>query len=717
MTDSQGAVSEHALTQRNPYQPDGGERFTPAYQKTFRVVGVIERPETEPYQAPGYTVLTYLDSSLLLPEAQVTVAVRLRQAGPSLFGQAKELAKRAGMPAELQPDGTELYNVRYHDTLLAYEGSFSYQNIGRTVDLFALVVILIILAGSVSLIHNAFAISLSERSQYLGMLSSIGATKRQKRQSVFFEGFILGAVSIPLGVLFGALGLGITFVCINPMFENLNGGVPLKLVVSPYAVGVSIFCSALAILFSSISPALRSSRISPIDAIRQSHDICLTARAVKTSRLTRALFGVEGEIALKNMKRNRRRYRSTIFSIAVSLVLFLTASSVAQYVRSGSESAADDQNYDVRVFLNAQEEQTRLQYYTQLTALPSVQEATVLQALYTMLPVEFSQLAPLLQQNPEFLPEDGQLGSYCPFQILCIDDQSYARFAKETRADQFAPEEGALPGILINRVKIRQEGRFLESDVLKLSVGDTLSPVSSPTFSSLPPLTVAATTDQTPLGASLRSDGSASATLVVSPTVFAAILSSLPAEEDGASSAELYLRASNAEDFCDKASALAAAEGYRNSLSIQNVEAQRREAYETKTVVLVFVYGFVALIALICFANVTNTVTTSIGLRRREFAMLKSVGMTPKSFRRMLRYESLLYGFKALLYGLPVSFLVMYFLYHAFSMTFFSSFLTPWRSILLAAAGIFLLVSLVMLLAGRRVKKENIADALKREIF
>ena len=81
----------------------------------------------------------------------------------------------------------------------------------------------VIIIGSVALIYNAFAISVSERARHLGMLSSIGATKKQKRNSVFFEGAVIGTVSIPIGILAGLAGIGITFAFINTSLQNALG--------------------------------------------------------------------------------------------------------------------------------------------------------------------------------------------------------------------------------------------------------------------------------------------------------------------------------------------------------------------------------------------------------------------------------------------------------------------------------------------------------------
>lgn len=181
---------------------------------------------------------------------------------------------------------------------------------------FSAIIISIIMIGSVSLIYNAFAISVSERSRNLGMLSSVGATKKQKRNSVFFEGFVIGLISIPIGIISGILGIGITFYFINPLIKNaFMISESLKLVVMPTSIIVSVIVSIITILISTYIPARRASNISAIDAIRQTHDIKITRRQVKTSWLTRKIFGIEGEIGLKTLKETEKDTRLQYFRL------------------------------------------------------------------------------------------------------------------------------------------------------------------------------------------------------------------------------------------------------------------------------------------------------------------------------------------------------------------------------------------------------------------
>jgi putative ABC transport system permease protein len=129
----------------------------------------------------------------------------------------------------------------------------------------------------------------------------------------------------------------------------------------------------------------------------------------------------------------------------------------------------------------------------------------------------------------------------------------------------------------------------------------------------------------------------------------------------------------------------------------------------------VFTYGFIVLITAISMANIFNTISTSIALRKREFAILKSVGMTPKGFSKMLNYESVFYGVKSLVYGLPLSILLMYLIYRSLGYTFNYGFTLPWNSIIFVMGAVFFIVISAMLYSSSKIKQESIVEALKQE--
>lgn len=152
-----------------------------------------------------------------------------------------------------------------------------------------------------------------------------------------------------------------------------------------------------------------------------------------------------------------------------------------------------------------------------------------------------------------------------------------------------------------------------------------------------------------------------------------------------------------------------------NSLNLNDYAEREELKRNLVTIIQVFSYGFIVLISLVAATNVFNTITTNINLRRREFAMLKSVGMTQKGFHRMMNYECLLYGTRALLFGLPVSAGVTWLIYRAVAGGYETTWRLPWGAVGIAVLSVFLVVFATMMYAMSKIRKDNPIDALKNE--
>ena len=146
-------------------------------------------------------------------------------------------------------------------------------------------------------------------------------------------------------------------------------------------------------------------------------------------------------------------------------------------------------------------------------------------------------------------------------------------------------------------------------------------------------------------------------------------------------------------------------------LDTENMKMMNTVAF----VLQVFVYGFIALITLITIANIINTVSTGIAMRRKEFAMLKSVGTTPQGFRKMVVLESAFYGMKALVFALPISAGICFALNYTVGSNSIP-FEIDWIMTLCVIAVVFALVGTSMLYSVSKLRNDNIVETLKEEI-
>ena len=133
-------------------------------------------------------------------------------------------------------------------------------------------------------------------------------------------------------------------------------------------------------------------------------------------------------------------------------------------------------------------------------------------------------------------------------------------------------------------------------------------------------------------------------------------------------------------------------------------------------VIKILLYGFISLVTLIGVTSVFNTINTSIALRRKEFAMLRSMGLTPGGFNKIICFESLFFGMKSLLYALPFSCLVIIWIHMSIgNIVSYSDIMWPWNAFLIAIVGVFLIVFATMIYATKKVKRENILDSIREE--
>lgn len=703
----------YPLGQDNPFKKAGaadGETLQPEFTREYTVVGIVARPWFEPYSAPGYTVITCFDRNSATT-GLLDVRVRFEKMNRSVYELGQELAAQADCPNYIEDESGVYYLVRYNDSLLALYGITGSEVFNNILTTFALIAIVIIMVGSISLIYNAFAISISERSRQLGMLASVGATSKQKRRSVFFEGLIIGLAGIPLGVLAGTVGMGITFSFVGPILANLvQSSAQLRLIVSPLAIVIAVLFSVLTIFISAWIPARRAAKIAPIAAIRQSRDVKLTRRAVRTSWLTRLLFGFEATLALKNLKRNRSRFRATVVSLTVSIVLFLTVSAYATYVTVGSNMYTPGLNCDMEIAQRGMSKEER-DFFAQVISLKQVEEYSYEQSCYGYMQVP-AEMASDFLINKWGDPKE-EYNYY--IMLKSLDEKAFADLARAAGVRMDAFTSGKPAAIALNQFRMPWQDGYVESEVIKAPVGTELV-VDLSTFGEhdqeitlIQEITLAGVTTEAPMGSTVWK-GPLSLTLFVPETVFDNLLAGLPDEEQRYTGT-LYINTSEPGLLEEKVRAMHQFDA--GDFHIYNQAQAAQEEQQFKLLLTVFITGFILLITGICIANIINTITTSIALRRREFAMLKSVGMTPKGFNRMIRYESVFYGIKALSFGLPISLGINYLLYRAMSDGFQFPFTLPWNSYIVAVVSVFAIVFITMLYSSSKMKKENIIDSLK----
>lgn len=735
-----------SLTQSNPFTYEANEEIIVRTTQTYIVVGFYERPRFEDYSAPGYTALIYRDEAID-PNASYDsfFLVNNPRANFDAFLMDSGIAEKCGVSIT-------------NTTVLMFDGYTLYDNWTNILYSIAGIFCILIFIGSVSLIYSAFSISVNERTKQFGLLSSIGATRKQIRRSVFTEALTLSVIAIPIGLLVGMLGMGITLYCCRGLFGTLfatSAGVEMRLHVSLSAIVLAVVIALLTVFVSVWIPSRRAMRISPIDAIRQTKDIKVEKRRVRTSKLFYKLFGAEGVLAKKYYARSRRRYRATIVSLAMSVMLFISASGFCMYLTKTVDIGANTSNYDIIMRLGT-DDFARIR--TALEADKSIRDFALIadsDSIFAYVP-ETDLTGKYLDMAHNLLPELPLVG----VRVYYMEDSTYARLLERNGLDpnDFIGAE-KIPAVVYNH------GQYVEYimdngernkvthlyDVVNQGA-DTVMLVLPAKANDAPdgyyyvdtfisdsgePLHYyGATNCEFECDEQGRPIGQPTMPVEYAETKIGAFIEELPTglktnkfmqliypmsaitglEGDEQEYAHLYISAFDADSaVANLKAALDEAKVNYTAGSINNVMDNERMMRSIVSLIEVFSYGFIVLISLISIANVFNTISTNVALRKRDYAMLRSIGMTHRGMNRMMNFECILYGTRSLVIGFPLAVAFTYLMYMTLMDTLDFPFTLPWLSAVIAVLCVFIVVFASMLYSTGKIKRDNPIDALKDE--
>ena len=712
------AIDGYELSQNNPYYTDeefkGAENIINATPKTYKIVGIIERPDykLENTSAPGYTFVTYIDESKLTDK--IDIFVRYTKKGErNLYNTTAGLLEINGSSLEkyYNPDGsipnydeykkieTEILNAKYtigiNNYLIDLEtnpiNSGSIGGLGIVVC----IVIAIIVFTSVFCIKNSFDISITEKIKQYGMLRSIGTTKKQIKQNVFYEASVLGIIGIPLGIILGFLATLILIVVSNYFLKDmLSTGLKLQFSFSFIAVVVAIILGILTIYFSAFRSARKASKVSPIDSIRNSANIKINPKKIKSPKLIKKIFGIGGEISYKNLKRNKKKYRTTVISIVVSVFVFIALSSFMNMAFDTVRNEIGETNLNFSIAASDYTEEEYLKFI-ETTKFDNIKDYVIFRE--SNLEINDNLFS---EEYISWSDKDFTLG-YHSVPLVVLGDYQYNKYIKSLGLEYNEIKE---KGIMIDNVivqKFDEESNKIigkkmrvhninENDILNGKLED------SSNFE----IEIGIITDKMPIGLEYEHSGSV---LILSDELFDKVTTT--------NRINIRYESTDATKLQDEI------ENYLTDItySYSNSEENARMMKSLFTLVGIFLYGFIIVITLIGITNIFNTITTNMELRRQEFAMLKSIGMTTKEFNKMIRLESIFMGLKSLLFGIPLGIGLSYLIYHFLVSESGRPYNLPILAICLAIATVFILIFIIMKYSINKINKQNTIETIRNE--
>lgn len=783
--------TESVISENCAYEHEA-ETLTDNVTKHYKVVGIMERPGygMEDYSAAGYTFVTYSDELAAIDngakseasEADTTLTVYSRYTQKALRNKdavtadiigvdEKLFAKANNSSVEMSAEESdrflkEMENAKYdiyiNGFLISYECVFPIDGTFKALFTVATVVALIIILTSVYCIKNSFNISITEKIRQYGMLASVGATRRQIKSSVKTEAAMLGVVGIPVGTMSGILASLVLVKVVNALSAGwLNFA--LSFHTSLPALILAVILSIATIYFSATGSARRAAKVTPLEAIRNTKEIKIKSAKLKTPEIIGRIWGIGGVISYKNIKRNNKKYRTTVTSIVICSVTFIVISyfmSMAFSVVGMSYASVD---YNIGINMSCKKDLDIEKLSELLSGIEGAEDYLVGAGYYFDV------------DKPEYTKEYGE---YCGqlyddsedvsqmFLITVLDDKSYDKYASDAGI-----KNAAAGAILVNKgtfdVYNEKSSKYVKEEMglYKYKAGDTIrcgynvyedaadddNAVEGDTESSTDDnnaveggtesgtednsgyvdeetinngvrktvdVTIAGVTDKVPT--CYNGYGNTSL-LFMNQKGFESLWA------DGKSGNEFkpgnaiysaYVVAENADEYQDTLEKETAENPEYSQISfyVSNMDKQMRDEKSLFTLLGVFAYGLIVVIALIGITNIINTLSTGMELRSREFATLRSIGMTDKQFAGMVRLESVFISVKALVIGVPLGILISYLLCVMMNrMDDAIIYEPPYKAIILCIVVVIMLIYAIMKLSMTKLRHNNIIETIKNE--
>lgn len=698
------------LGQKIPYNPKE-EKLVLQEGKNYTVVGICQTPAFEDKSSPGYTLITKTDK-------------KQTDGDFSLFIKLKDPQQTDSYINAVKHD----YAYGTNDNVLRFLGASNNPSdkIFNTL-LYSVggIVIIIIMIGSVFLIHNSFNISLNERMHQFGILLSVGATEKQLRNSVLFEGFCIGMTGIPFGILLGIGGIYIVISIVAKRFTSvLYDSVPLTLTISIPILLIASLISLITILISAYIPAKKAASTPVMDCIRQTNEIKVESKTIKTSKLTERIYGLEGMLALKNFKRNKKRYRSIILSLVLSIVLFISTNAFIINLQQASEAAVIYTTYDIGIDSINMEDSEMLTCYDKLKTADGVYQSLYQTVANYSCKIKKEDLSEAFQNRINMQPSDQTAELSVDIQFL--DDNAYKEELKLAGlpAEEYIGQD-TKKLIAIAKLLYSQQNRILEPDDFEdvfsnSSINTTIIP-------------------KTEKPSAMESGRDVNLTIVSievndtlpnlenppepEPYIFTIIApwslkDSFQIPDECINSKGMTFCSKNSNQSEEEMKKIIIGLGITTNYILYNTKKLFEENSNMIFIANVFAYTFIVMISLIAIANIFNTISTNIKLRRRELAMLRSVGISERGFQNMMNFECILYGIRALLFGLPIACLSSWLIYQGMYTGGADNidFVLPWASIGISIFSVLFIIFITMLYSVSKIKKENIIDSLRDDL-
>ncbi|MBD5629538.1 ABC transporter permease [Clostridium botulinum] len=636
--------------------------------KSYKIVGYYDKGVSQTsdfYEARGY-----LNKNSMKKDGKYYFYANLKEK-KNKVDIGKKVGSTVGLSEKKEIDGIPEISFNNVVLRLMAEGNDTLLN-KDTMSVFIFIATLIIVC-TVAVIYNAFNISVAERINQFGVLRSIGATPGKIRKLVFKEAFIMSIIAIPIGILSGYLGIYTTIKLMSNserfVFEGLKIGFYKEVIL------ICIVLTLITIILSVLGPAIKASKVSPIDAIRNSSNLKKEKIRRRKGRLIKLIFGIEGAVAYKNIRRNNKRFIITVFSLMISLIMFIIITSMTKMTDEVTKQLISSAPFDAVIQTKESMDEKFISEIKSKDGIKKVYTPKIRRALVYLEKDILNEK--YYEKINKDMPKSEKIKGK---DYVCLDQVTYSAYDKSSfeevknnladgKIDTEALNNNGV--LLINRNEVsKKNGGKVVADITKYKVGDKIRiPRTKDKFYSemeenkkldlkgefkqgiekedFIELTIVGILNKDIFNISAAHD---SIGLVFSDKCFENNFGKLPIDAVAINYKNEKAGEKYAGYFEEKAEELQGSYMDLHSVNDQMDSIQKQIA--------VFMYGFIAIITIIGMVNIINTITIGLLLRKSEFATLTAIGMTKSQLNKMVMLEGLLHGIFTSVFGSIISYIL-----------------------------------------------------------
>lgn len=704
-----------------------GETFSVIGENTYTIVGFLDTSYKGSYVSAGYLAVEFMGEKEIVQEDNYTIKLNMKNPH-KVYTQTPKIAQNLGLEKDSLGNYPISYNVNFLNWqwIIAPSEIFSFETIVKYIT-YAFMV-LVVMVTFIFIIYNSFSLSINVRIHQLGMFKSIGATPKQIRNSVIYEGILLSIIPIIIGTLLGQLFCLFIVKLSNITMAKIGSTEIVKLYFSIVPIIISIMGTFIVAIISSYMPAKKVARLLPIDATRN-NNLNMKLRKQKNHRFIKKLFGFEGELAMNTLEANKRSFRTAVISLGLCFSLMAIFFISTSFSNSYNVIKHEKPYHNIHLSLSFIDELNK-EIISGIGEIKDVKEIVTSSKTRGSTVINTSQLSDEIKsmgfgyierlKSNGRVSEEGNNISITSY-LQGMDNVSFDNYCKKIGADPEIFYDTKNPkAIFLNKTvygKNKYDNKaievpFLDSKQNKLTLTETYDLKSN-----VYDIEIGySTTIEAPFYNGLPF----TAELIVPMTVYEAIVSKFSISDNVYTYEKtnyILTDESKSEQVENEIKQICSDYINLDNFNLWSNRLANIKEYEQNKLLMIEVSCIGFMFAFIGISNIFFTISGNLQLRKRDFAILRSVGLNSMGINKMLQLESIFLALKPIIIAIPIIIIFTILLaYGAFKFTLKETIIAfPFFQIIMCVIIMVISIFVSSWVSARHIKNENIIDSIKDE--